>query len=125
MLERECPCKARAMMLSGEDDDDQNDGLMRRERVRMDLTSMGDGESAGVAGMFGGASVSGIGHAVGQIFPDGGLVHRRDAMARGAPTAHVGGLVEDVGTLILWGLAAVGAYFVVKGKFRITAKTRR
>jgi hypothetical protein len=124
MLERECPCKARAVMLSEEDDDD-GDGLMRRERVRMDLTSMGDGEGAGVAGMFGSASVAGVGGVVGQIFPDGGLVQRRGAMVRGTPTAHVGGIVEDVGTLLLWGLAAIGAYFVVKGKFRITAQTRR
>lgn len=123
MLERECPCKARAEMLNAEDED----GLMRRDRVRMDLTTLGEGvaDDAVVASMFGGARVSGV--ETGYLIPNDGLIQRRPAgLARGVHSrAHVGGLVDDVGTLLLWGLAAIGAYFVVKGKFRITAQTRR
>lgn len=111
-------------MLAEEGDD--VDGLMRRERVRTDLTTEGDGESGGLAGMFN-ASVSGLA----RLLPEDGYVRRRPSLARGnlavvsGQNAQVSGIVDDVGTLILWGLAAVGAYFVATGKFKISMSTRR
>ncbi len=122
MLDRECPCKARMLMTGG---DGVGANLMRRDRVRYDLMTEGEDveESvlASVAGSGRGARVSGW------LLPGDGLVQRRVSGARRgmvAGGAQVSGLVDDVGTLILWGFAAIGAYFVVKGKFRITAKTR-